>query len=62
MPEKVTIPARIDSELCKRLDTESAFADAVEEGRADLRAGYATPHDDVAIRFKARFGCPDESR
>lgn len=62
MPKKVTIPARIDSELCERLDTESAFADAVEEGRTDLRVGYTMPHDDVAIRFKVRFGSPDESR
>lgn len=62
MPKKVTILARIDSELCEQLDTESAFADAVEEGRADLRAGYTTPHDDVAIRFKARFGCPDKTQ
>lgn len=38
------------------LDAELAFADAVEEGRADLRAGHTVSHDEVAARFKARFG------
>ena len=38
------------------LDAELAFVEAVEEGRADMRAGRTSPHDEVAARFKARFG------
>jgi predicted transcriptional regulator len=42
------------------LDAELAFAEAVGEGRADMRDGRTVPHDDVAARFKARFGAKDE--
>ena len=38
------------------LDAELAFAEAVEEGLADLQNGRTVDHDDVAARFKARFG------
>jgi len=38
------------------LDAELAFAEAVEEGLADLRDGRTLPHDEVAARFKSRFG------
>ncbi|MBF0167602.1 MAG: CopG family transcriptional regulator [Alphaproteobacteria bacterium] len=37
------------------LDAELAFAEAVEEGRADMQAGRTSAHDDVAKRFKKRF-------
>lgn len=38
------------------LDAELAFAEQVEEGRADVREGRTVSHDEVAARFKARFG------
>ena len=38
------------------LDAELAFAEAVEEGRHDMREGRTVAHEDVAARFKARFG------
>jgi len=38
------------------LDAELAFAEAVGDGLADLREGRTVPHDDVAARFKSRFG------
>jgi predicted transcriptional regulator len=37
------------------LETELAFAAAVEEGRRDARAGRTSTHESVARRFKARF-------
>ncbi|MBI5120808.1 MAG: CopG family transcriptional regulator [Rhodospirillales bacterium] len=38
------------------LDAELAFAEAVEEGLTDMRDGRTVAHEDVAARFKARFG------
>lgn len=38
------------------LDAELAFAEAVEDGLADLREGRTVAHEDVAARFNARFG------
>ncbi len=38
------------------LDAELAFAEAVEEGRTEMREGLTVPHQEVAARFKARFG------
>ena len=42
------------------LDAELAFAEAVEDGLTDLRAGRTSPHDDVATRLKARFAAVRE--
>lgn len=42
------------------LDAELAFAEQVEEGRADLREGRTVSHDEVSARFKARFGSASE--
>ena len=38
------------------LDAELAFAEAVEDDMADLREGRTVAHDEVAARFKSRFG------
>jgi predicted transcriptional regulator len=37
------------------LETELAFAAAVEDGRRDARAGRTSKHESVVRRFKARF-------
>lgn len=38
------------------LDTELAFAEAVEEGIEEMRQGRTVPHDAVLDRFNDRFG------
>jgi predicted transcriptional regulator len=38
------------------LDEELAFVEAVEEGLDDLRHGRTVAHEDVAVRFRTRFG------
>jgi predicted transcriptional regulator len=38
------------------LDTELAFAEAVEEGIEDMRQGRTVSHDAVLAGFRDRFG------
>lgn len=38
------------------LDEELAFVEAVEEGLDDMRQGRTVAQQDVAARFRARFG------
>lgn len=38
------------------LDAELAFVEAVEDGLADLHEGRTVAHEEVAARFRQRFG------